>query len=178
MSIMTIDQIQKLSRQRWIVPLLAVMAARNGARFVELLHALPISRESLSRTLQCALEDDWIARNSGHGHPLRPEYILTDAGARVAVTCSQIAAAQSTLKIGPTLFSRWSLPLIKVVGEGEKRFSSIARALPASNPRALSQSLKGLTQHHVLSREIVSGYPPTSEYDLTARGHMLATVLV
>lgn len=175
---MAMDQLQKLSRQRWTVSLLAVMAARGGARFVELLHALSISRESLSRTLQSALEDGWIARNSGHGHPLRPEYILTDAGMRVAATCSQIAAVQSALQMEPTLFSRWSLPLVKVVGEGERRFSAIARALPDSNPRALSQSLKGLTQHHILCREIISSYPPTSEYDLTSRGHMLATALV
>lgn len=178
MSIMTIDHLQKLSRQRWIVPLLAEMAARGGARFAELLHALSISRESLSRTLQCALDDGWIVRNSGHGHPLRPEYILTDAGRHAAVTCSQIAAVQSSLQMGPASFSRWSLPLVKVVGEGEKRFSAIARALPRSNPRALSQSLKGLAQHHLLSRDVVDGFPPTSEYDLTAKGHMLATALV
>lgn len=178
MSILTIDHIQRLSRQRWIVPLLAAMATRNGVRFVELLHILSVSRESLSRTLQCALDDGWIARNTGHGHPLRPEYILTDAGIHAAVICSQITAVQSTLKMGPALFSRWSLPLVKVVGEGEKRFSAIARALPDSNPRALSQSLKGLTQHHVLSRDVVDGFPPTSEYDLTSRGHVLASALV
>lgn len=174
---MTIEQLQQLGRHRWIVPLLAEMAARNGARFAELLHALPVSRESLARTINCAIEEGWIARNPGHGHPLRPEYILTESGRCAAPTCASVMGAQAALAIAPAALSRWSLPLVRVIDAGERRFCGMARALPDSNPRALSQSLKGLAENALLSRAVIDDHPPVCEYGLTARGERLAAAL-
>ena len=82
-----------LSRNRWAVALLADVAAHNGARFVELLHRLDLSRDSLSRTLDAAKAAGWIVPNPGRGHPLRPEYLLTQDGARMALAVEQLGDA-------------------------------------------------------------------------------------
>ncbi len=61
-----------LGKQRWMVALLADLAAHEGGRFVELLKRLGLSRDSLVRTLEGATLAGWVKRNPGHGHPLRP----------------------------------------------------------------------------------------------------------
>src|SRR3546814_8782260 len=87
----------QLSVHRWLVPLLADLASRKGARFVELIHRHGLSRDSLTRTLQAAAALGWVRRHPGHGHPLRPEYILTEAGSAAAARAPIIAGAQAAL---------------------------------------------------------------------------------
>src|SRR3546814_10066312 len=91
----------QLSGHRWLVPLLADLASRKGARFVELIHRLGLSRDSLTRTLQAAAALGWVRRNPGHGHPLRPEYILTEAGSAAAARATIIAGAQAAPGLTP-----------------------------------------------------------------------------
>ncbi len=112
MSTLQLELISQLGRHRWTVPLIAALAARNGGRFVELLHLLGLGRESLSRTLESAIEAGWVRRNPGHGHPLRPEYILTDLGKDAAHLCAAIESAQTKIALPPASLNRWSLPLI------------------------------------------------------------------
>jgi DNA-binding HxlR family transcriptional regulator len=166
-----------LCRHRWNSAVISVIAARNGARFVELLGALKISRESLQRTLQAAIEAGWVARSSGFGHPLRPEYILTEAGERLAPLCTSIEAARMTLGLAEASLTRWSLPTIHRISTGEHRFAAIQRALPASNPRALTSSLKSLVGQSLVRRIVVESYPPIPEYWLTERGQAMASAL-
>jgi DNA-binding HxlR family transcriptional regulator len=63
---------------------LAEIERTRGSRFATLSGVLGVSGESLRRTLVALLDDGLVARNPGHGHPLRPEYVLTAAGAEVA----------------------------------------------------------------------------------------------
>jgi DNA-binding HxlR family transcriptional regulator len=163
-----------LGRNRWALALLADLAAHNGARFVELLHRLNLSRDSLTRTLQAARDAGWVMPNLGHGHPLRPEYILTQEGKRLAITASTIVRTQMDLEIPATALTRWSLPLLIVIDQGHVRFNAIARALPDATPRALSQSLRGLSDVHLTRRDMIDDYPPITHYSLTQAGHCLA----
>jgi DNA-binding HxlR family transcriptional regulator len=173
-SSLTMDELIMLGKYRWAVPLLADLAAHGGARFVELLHRLAISRDSLTRTLQGAMETGWVLRNPGHGHPLRPEYILTTEGERIAASAAQIRAAQRRIGIGPVHLTRWSLPIVRTIADGRQRFNEIARALPESSPRALSQGLQALTGQALVERRLVEGFPPGSVYTLTKGGVLLA----
>jgi DNA-binding HxlR family transcriptional regulator len=173
-----LELLEQLGRHRWTVPLLAALAARKGGRFVELLHVLGLGRESLSRTLEGAIEAGWVIRNPGHGHPLRPEYILTDPGEAAARLCVAIEGAQTKTALPPTSLTRWSLPLIHLVNHGEHRFAGLSRALPHSNPRALTQSLKSLIGQQLLNRQVIDAYPPIAEYRLLPRGDILAGAFV
>jgi len=164
----------RLSGHRWLVPLLADLAGHKGARFVELIHRLGLARDSLTRTLQAAAALGWVRRNPGHGHPLRPEYILTEAGAAAAARAATIADAQTAIGLPPGAATRWGLPIVAGIGTGYDRFNALARLLAPASPRALSQGLTALGNHGLVTREVVDGRPPASRYGLTGRGERLA----
>lgn len=177
MSILSLDQLGRLGKRRWSAAVIAMLAARDGARFVELLNRLGIARESLVRTLEGAIDAGWIMRNPGHGHPLRPEYILTPDGRRIAPACQALIRTQADLHLPSTSLSRWSLPIVRTIGEGGNRFAMIERNLPFSNPRALTQSLKSLIGQELVNRTIIANFPPVPDYRLSSRGQMLAAAL-
>ncbi len=163
-----------LSQNRWLSALLADFADRDGARHVELLHRLSISRDSLGRTLETAILHGWIKRNTGYGHPLRPEYVITPAGKRMAKSAYAISQVQTALGLAPSSLTRWGMPLVCVLRRGEERFGQIQTALSMATPRALSQGLQTLESCELLSRSVVEARPPFSLYTLTSRGILLA----
>jgi len=164
----------QLGSHRWLIPLLADLAGHKGARFVELVHRLGLSRDSLSRTLEAAAAIGWVQRNAGHGHPLRPEYILTEAGTVAATRAATIAEAQQEIGLPPGAATRWGLPLVAGIGAGHDRFNALSRLLAPATPRALSQGLTALGRHRLVVREVLDARPPASRYDLTGSGRMLA----
>lgn len=170
----TLSDLILLGRNRWAAPLLADLAAHDGARFVELLHRLGVARDSLARTLEATQAAGWVMRNPGHGHPLRPEYLLTEEGARLALVAGRVLAAQDGLGLAPGGLTRWGLPIVRSIDEGHRRFNDLARALPPASPRALSQGLRALGANRLVLRELVDGYPPASSYRLTEAGLLLA----
>ncbi len=164
----------RLAQNRWAVALLADLAAHNGARFVELLHRLAISRDSLARTIDAAITQGWVERNAGYGHPLRPEYVLTAEGQRMAILAARTDLARDAVKIAPGGLARWSMPIICSIDDGHRHFNELSRTLSPASPRALSQGLRKLVGQHLVMRELVDDYPPRSLYSLTAQGGVLA----
>jgi DNA-binding HxlR family transcriptional regulator len=173
-SSLSLEELIALNRNRWTVPLLADLAAHRGARFVELVNRLGVPRDSLVRTLDAARAAGWVMPNPGHGHPLRPEYVLTPAGNRIAASADSLRAAQLQIGVAPARLTRWGLPLIHAIDAGHRRFNALARTLAPASPRALSQGLRALTGQDLVSRELVDGYPPASAYRLTGGGLILA----
>lgn len=174
LSTLPVSILTELGRHRWMVALLAEFSERRGARFVELAHALEAPRDSLVRTLDAAIHAGWIARHLGHGHPLRPEYVLTSEGVPVAAECRAIAKALKAAGLAPTALSRWGLPLLRALSAGSDRFNVLVRGLAPATPRALSLALKELAANDLISREVEAGFPPTSRYRLTPRGAQVA----
>lgn len=164
----------ELGSHRWLVPLLADLAAHKGARFVELIHRLGLSRDSCARTLDAAARIGWVQRNPGHGHPLRPEYILTEKGRAAAARAAAIAVAQREIGLPRGAATRWGLPLVAGIGAGHDRFNALSRLLAPATPRALSQGLTALGKHGLVSREVLDLRPPASRYELTRTGRVLA----
>ncbi|MGH2451320.1 MAG: winged helix-turn-helix transcriptional regulator, partial [Candidatus Limnocylindria bacterium] len=72
--------ISALFHHRWAAPVLAELDRSRGSRFVTLSNRLALSRESLRRTLTALIDAGLVMKNPGYGHPLRPEYILTERG--------------------------------------------------------------------------------------------------
>jgi DNA-binding HxlR family transcriptional regulator len=170
-----LDPIIGLARYRWMVPVLARMAARGGgARFAELAAIAGLSRESLSRTLLEAQSAGWVVRNCGHGHPLRPEYLLTDEGKAVAAGAACIDAVQMRLQVAPGSLTRWGLPAVRLIADGIGGFNELLDGLREPGPRALSLGLKALSAHELIRRELVDAHPPRSRYSATRRGARLA----
>src|SRR6185437_15304195 len=93
------ERLAQLFHHRWAVPVLAELHRWHGSRFVALHRRLGIGRESLRRTLAALAEQDLVARNSGYGHPMRPEYVLTAQGEAVAPACAELMVALDALGI-------------------------------------------------------------------------------
>lgn len=173
-STLSLVDLINISRSRWAAPLLADLAANRGGRFVELLHRLALPRDSLVRTLHVLNELGWVMRNPGHGHPLRPEYLLTPEGARVAAGATAIAATQAQLGLAPGSLTRWGMPLVRTIGSSQARFNELVRTLAAATPRAISQGLQTLAMNDLVARQVLDSYPPTTLYRLTPGGFLLA----
>ena len=169
-----IEKLKKFFHHRWNAPILSAFhTAGTGMRFVVLVNQLGISRDSLSNSLNSLLELDLIARNAGYGHPLRPEYILTEAGSTTAALCHLYTRADSSESIH---LRKWTAPILLVCHEHRNRFNDIRAALEVT-PRALTQALKLMEDHSFILRNVDAGYPPTTSYQLTRAGKKLARVV-
>ena len=142
-----------LCHHRWAVPLLAEMGRTGGGRFAVLVRRLEVPEESLRRTLAAALDRGYVVRNPGHGHPLRPDYLLTPLGAAMAPACGRLFAALTDLDaVGPGL-RKWSMPVVHVLDSQERAFGELRDRLPAVTPRALSLALGTLHEQGLVKHE-------------------------
>src|SRR3712207_3223671 len=91
------EDLRWLMASRWFVPLLALAASEEGVRFAPLLARLGISRSMLRSTLDQLIGKGWLMPNPGHGHPLRPEYRLTEAGRPVGAWCERVIEERRNL---------------------------------------------------------------------------------
>ena len=155
--------------RRWHVRVLAHLHDHNGARFVVMKHALGISADSLTRALKELMDLGWVQRNPGYGHPLRPEYILTDGGRVLAAHCSRFQALIGEMRIAGTIYRKWSVPSLVAIEGGADRFNEL-RAHLQITPRALAQSLSRLCEVGLVRQQ--DGYSTTERGSIVARRAM------
>lgn len=163
---MSTEQLIGLFHHRWAPPALALLATREGARFVELQRRLDVGRDSLRRALDGLLELGLAQRNPGYGHPLRPEYLVTAEGRDAGAACARVLAAASDQDL---LLRKWSVPTLAQLAEA-RRFSEVRAALPGVTSRALALALKDLEDGGLVRREVLHTRPPSTLYRLTAAG--------
>ena len=166
--------LRRLTAGRWLVPLLAHLDEADGSRFAAML-ALGPSRGMLSAALTQLQDAGWVARNSGHGHPLRPEYVLTELGAPIAAFARRLMVQRR--KLGLEQLPRWSLPIAARLDRNRARFSSLRASLAPVTPRALSLTLKQMVSTDLVDRALEDAFPPVAIYTLTGRGQDLAAAL-
>lgn len=157
-------ELVELFHHRWAAPALALLDARGGARFVELQRKLGVTRESLRRALDALVGLGYVRRNEGYGHPLRPEYLITEGGraaARLAVRVSGSSARE-------TLLRKWSVPVLAALDE-PRRFSELRASLPGVTPRALALALRDLEDARLVRRDVRPTRPPSTVYRTTRR---------
>ena len=172
------SSLPELLHHRWAPGVLAELDRTGGSRFVTLTNRVGVGRESLRRTLAALSEGGLVARNPGYGHPLRPEYVLTARGSRVAPVCADLVAGLRELGVEATALKKWSLPVVLALGgPGRRRFSALQERLREITPRALALALKDLTAARLVDRAVTEGYPPASVYSLTRAGARLLPVL-
>ncbi len=171
------QDLRRLTAGRWLVPLLAHLAEEQGSRFAVMLAKLGLSRSVLVASLAALQEAGWLIRNPGHGHPLRPEYVLTPTGEPVAGFCQGVMAQRRRLGLSPGQLPRWSLPLIARLDAEHARFSALRHALHPVTPRALSLTLKQMLQVDLVDRALTDEFPPAATYGLTRRGRELASAM-
>jgi DNA-binding HxlR family transcriptional regulator len=162
MEVPTSHDLVGLFHNRWAAPALALLDERGGVRFVELQNKLEVGRESLRRALDALLALGYARRNEGYGHPLRPEYLVTDAG-RVAAGLARSVITSSDREL---LLRKWSVPVLAGLTT-PRRFSELRAFLPAVSPRALALALQDLETAALVDREVLPTRPPSTRYQCT-----------
>lgn len=174
-----VPALTRLLDSRWAVPVLAELhrgsagvsgLSGGGAKFVTLAHRLGVSRDALSRTLAMLIDLGWVRRNPGYGHPVRPEYLLSERGVALARACDGLMLSIDSLGDGArdTLLRKWSLPVAMAMASGSTRFSDVKAALPGVTARSLALALKQLESAGLIERRIVENeYPPRPTYALS-----------
>jgi DNA-binding HxlR family transcriptional regulator len=171
---MSIGDLIALFHYRWSAPVLAELGRTGGTRFVVLVKRLGIGRESLRRTLAALIELELVRRNPGYGHPLRPEYLLTERGVGVARTCTRLLSALDGK--ASVALKKWSLPVIAALAQ-PARFSELREALPGITARSLALALKELEAAELVHRRVEETYPPSTVYALTEDAARLQRIL-
>lgn len=168
------EDLRRLTAGRWLIPLMAMLGEDGGGRFAAMLARLGLPRSTLAAGLAQLQAAGWLARNPGHGHPLRPEYVLTEAGAPAAAFSARIMAGREKLGLEPGQMPRWSLPVLGQLRQAPARFTALRGALAPVTPRALSLTLKQMLAVDLVSRALEDDFPPIPIYGLTGRGEELA----
>jgi DNA-binding HxlR family transcriptional regulator len=75
------------------------------------------------------------------------------------------------------LGERWTLLIVRDLLMGAKKFQDFSASLSGVAPAVLSNRLKVLEKHGIVSRQLYSKHPPRAEYALTERGLELRPVV-
>lgn len=172
--VLSAETLRLLTASRWVIPVLAVLSRDDGSRFAVLAHRFGLSRHSLTRCLNYLRGQGWVMSNPGHGHPLRPEYVLTDAGRAVGAACERIEAVRARLGLRAPDLSRWTLPVAGGLVADWTRFGALRTRLTPVTPRALSLTLQQMIEQDLVRRRLEDRFPPVPLYGLTGRGAELA----
>ena len=169
---MSTRELIALFHHRWAPPVLAVLAERGAARFVELQRKLDVGSDSLRRALDALFEVGFASRNVGYGHPLRPEYLVTAPGRRAGSICARVLAAGDA----GVLLRKWSVPTLAQL-DRPRRFSELRAALGSVTPRALALALRDLEAAGLVEREVLTTRPPSTVYRTTPAGDRIVRLL-
>lgn len=82
-------------------------------------------------------------------------------------TCQRISEMLS--RIG----DKWTLLIVRELGQGPLRFSALNRRLGSISQKMLTATLRNLERDGMVSRTVTPSTPPQVEYALTAMGHDL-----
>ena len=72
---------------------------------------------------------------------------------------------------------RWTLLIVRDLLGGTRRFQDLLSSLSGIAPNILSDRLKLMEEHELVSRRMYSEHPPRAEYELTAKGKELGVVV-
>ena len=173
----SVGRLVALFHHRWAVPVLVQLHREGGCKFVTIAGRLGMNRDSLRRTLDALIAEGWVLRNPGYGHPMRPEYVLTRDGARLAPWCDRFLERLRALGSEDAARRKWPMAVILALLQGHERFSEVMTFLPGVTARALATALKTLEVGGLVTRVVIDGYPPVPRYRLTERGLALAPML-
>lgn len=167
---MDIKILVNLTSRAWSLKVLALMHEGVAGRQAPLLAASGASRTAFTHSLRHLEGLGLLERNPGHGHPLRPEFRLTPAGAALAPVAHRIDAAVRDDAGAILLRKMWTVPVLAVANR-PKAFSALKRDLTPITDRALSKSLRELNGQNWIERSVdVALHPPRPFYHVVNEG--------
>ena len=73
---------------------------------------------------------------------------------------------------------KWTLLVIGVLGEDPQRFTDLSTIIPGISRRMLTVTLRALERDGLVTRTVYAEVPPRVEYELTALGRSLQSVVL
>lgn len=170
---MDIQLLVNITSKVWSLKILALLHSGIPGRQAPLVAATGASRSSFTSSLDHLVQLGLLERNPGHGHPLRPEFRLTETGMVAAMMASRIVELVPEDDAFAIVRRSWAVPILAVT-ESPTRFSNIKSGLGAITDRALSKSLCALEDQAWLKREIdVSERSPFPTYHAVNTGRQI-----
>ncbi|WP_300010627.1 winged helix-turn-helix transcriptional regulator [uncultured Roseobacter sp.] len=174
---MDIQVFVNLTSRAWALPILSSLQAGTAGRQATLLTATGASRTAFSQSIDHLIKMGLVERNPGYGHPIRPEFRLTQLGKSAAKIARRIqrvsgAADQDLLR------RTWTLPILTSLHE-PRHFNDIKRNLPTITDRALSLSLRSMEDREWVQRCVnEAARPPRSIYTAINTGEKVSKVIL
>lgn len=166
----------QLCSKAWTLRILSYLGQGLNARISPMAHELATGRTAITASVGYLIELGYVQRTKGHGHPLRPAFELTKKGEVVAawaIELDSILATNNWEIAGRT----WSLPVMRLT-HSEPRFGQLRSELKPVTDRALSQTLKLLTNNDWVTRTVNSNAaPPEVSYSPVGMGKILTPCL-
>lgn len=152
---------------------LALLAEGHTARVSPVAHALGAGRTPISATFTHLVDMELLARNRGHGHPLRPEFALTELGQITAQWALGLREQVHDKDDWQMLRRSWTLPVLRLTDDAS-RYARLRTSLAPITDRALSLSLKDMQNRGWLDREVTTEHmPPQVCYVATGPARIL-----
>lgn len=165
-----------ITSRAWAMPILSSLHSGVAGRQAPLLAATGAGRTAFAQSMEHLIELGLLERNPGYGHPLRPEFRLTNLGKTVAAIAKRIHDV-SREEDRPLLRRSWTLPVLTSLHR-PGHFTDIKRHLPAITDRALSQSLKSMEARSWVCRSVDGvARPPRSIYSAVNTGSLISRVI-
>ena len=170
---MYINLLVNITSRAWTIPILAQLDAGIPGRQAPLLVATGAGRTAFAQSMDHLIKIGMIERNPGYGHPLRPEFRLTQMGKPVAKLARQINHISQ--KEDQDLLRRsWTVPVLACL-HSMHHFAEIKYELLPITDRALSQTLKTMETRNWVCREVdVLTRPPRSRYAAISTGKLIS----
>ncbi len=173
---MYINDFVNMTSRAWVIPILSKLNDGVPGRQAALINATGANRAALVKSIEHLIELGLLERNPGHGHPLRPEFRLTEEGIIMAKIAQKIEGAVE--KDHNELVRRsWTLPVLSLLHK-PSYFIDFKMKLNTITDRALSQSLKTLEDHNWVERNVISTQrPPRPIYSAVNAGRIINHII-
>jgi len=173
---MDIKQLVNITSKAWCMAILSGLHQRVPGRQAPLLAATGASRTAFAQSLEHLIRVGLVERNPGHGHPLRPEFRLTDAGVVAARLAYQVYS-RTPVDQRDLLRRTWTLPIL-VTLKTPRHFNEIGRGLHRITDRALSQSLQNMEARDWIERQVhTASRPPRPLYRAINTGAVVSQIV-
>lgn len=155
----------QLCSRAWAIPVLAAMTRGGLGRVSPIASTIGAGRSAATASVLHLIEMGLIERNTGHGHPLRPEIVLTSRGKQVGKWAAELMDGVEVQEPSKLLWKSWSLPILRSAAK-DGQYAALRRSLSPVTDRALSLSLKALTAEGWLARRVdTEEVPPSVHYE-------------
>lgn len=170
------SRLSELFHHKWAAQTLLELVVRDGAKFVTLHRSLSVTPAAMRATLDALSAAGLVERNPGYGHPLRPEYILTERGLVVGPLVARLIEELGADRVHLTQ-KKWPLPIL-VAMQPENRFSELAAAIDGLTDRGLMIGLRALLAAGLVNRVIEDSFPPIPLYQRSPVAEPIRSVLL